>query len=224
MITRNNEGLVGNKKAYYELNREKILARRAIHLLKTGKGIQPGERFYKLVVVRLAESYRSWSGNRLSVRKQWLVKCDCGNEFPTSGTKLRRGDVLMCRSCASALRPQSQLKLRGIEKVFNRVVGQRAKRKGILVDLPLDVFEKLIVQNCHYCGTHPSSRNYLGNKTTAVELNGIDRIDSSKGYVIGNVVPCCKRCNQAKNDMTCDEFLEWVNRVYKHSVVHCCAG
>ena len=57
-----------------------------------------------------------------------------------------------------------------------------------------------------------------GRKTsdTIVYCNGIDRIDSSKGYVKGNVVTSCKYCNTAKNTMTQQEFKEWIVRVYEH--------
>jgi len=44
--------------------------------------------------------------------------------------------------------------------------------------------------------------------------SGIDRLDSSKGYEPGNVVPCCKQCNWAKNDIAYDKFLEWIERVH----------
>lgn len=44
--------------------------------------------------------------------------------------------------------------------------------------------------------------------------NGIDRIDNNKGYTIDNVVPCCKMCNQAKNDYTLQEFQDWVEKIY----------
>ena len=48
-----------------------------------------------------------------------------------------------------------------------------------------------------------------------LKCNGIDRIDSSKGYTVENSVPCCKYCNTAKNTMSVDEFLKWIGRVYK---------
>lgn len=41
---------------------------------------------------------------------------------------------------------------------------------------------------CHYCsGPLPRAGS------------GVDRIDSALGYVPGNVVPCCTKCNRAKN-------------------------
>ena len=63
----------------------------------------------------------------------------------------------------------------------------------------------LWVQPCHYCGgTLPETGK------------GIDRVDSSLGYVHGNVVPCCTSCNRAKNAMSLVEFKLWVLKVYQH--------
>ena len=49
-----------------------------------------------------------------------------------------------------------------------------------------------------------------------VLTNGIDRVDNDKGYVRGNIVPCCTNCNIAKNTFLITEFEEWINRVYEH--------
>jgi hypothetical protein len=43
--------------------------------------------------------------------------------------------------------------------------------------------------------------------------NGIDRVDNTKGYSVDNCVPCCRRCNVAKADMTPDQFLGWASLV-----------
>lgn len=47
--------------------------------------------------------------------------------------------------------------------------------------------------------------------------NGIDRVDSSKGYSAENVVPCCKICNRGKANMSKEDFIEWACRIAKHS-------
>lgn len=52
------------------------------------------------------------------------------------------------------------------------------------------------------------------NTNGAYTYNGIDRVDNNKGYTITNSVPCCKDCNFAKRDMTHDEFIAWVTRVF----------
>jgi len=50
---------------------------------------------------------------------------------------------------------------------------------------------------CFYC------RGPLNPTGTA-----LDRIDSAVGYLLHNVVPCCRRCNRMKSDLlTSDEML-----------------
>lgn len=72
-------------------------------------------------------------------------------------------------------------------------------------------FDSISQKPCHYCGAPPDheySIGYVGN--------GLDRVDSSQGYTIDNVVPCCPACNSMKNDMDYDEFLAHVKRIVSH--------
>jgi IS30 family transposase len=76
-------------------------------------------------------------------------------------------------------------------------------------------FEELISQNCYYCNSEPSQIEITNGRHTLV-YNGIDRIDSSKGYEEGNVVPCCKYCNQMKSDMDADMFIGQIKKIYNN--------
>ncbi len=38
--------------------------------------------------------------------------------------------------------------------------------------------------------------------------NGIDRLDSSKGYTLENCVPCCEEINVMKMALTKDRFVQ----------------
>ena len=46
--------------------------------------------------------------------------------------------------------------------------------------------------------------------------SGIDRIDSSKGYVKGNVAACCRQCNFAKGSITVEKFKKHINKIYTY--------
>ena len=46
-------------------------------------------------------------------------------------------------------------------------------------------------------------------------MNGIDRINSSLGYVDGNVVPCCGTCNKMKMAMDESDFKMQVLKIAK---------
>jgi hypothetical protein len=52
---------------------------------------------------------------------------------------------------------------------------------------------------------HKKSPNYI--------YNGIDRIDSSIGYILSNCRPCCRTCNVAKSDLSETEFWNWLTRI-----------
>ena len=45
---------------------------------------------------------------------------------------------------------------------------------------------------------------------------GIDRKDSSIGYVSDNVVPCCEHCNMMKASLSINEFLSHIDRIMAH--------
>jgi 5-methylcytosine-specific restriction endonuclease McrA len=74
-------------------------------------------------------------------------------------------------------------------------------------------FKKIAGMPCFYCGTKPERIKKSPHNTGDFVYNGLDRKDSTKGYTISNVVPCCRSCNLSKNDMTISEFAEWVRRV-----------
>jgi hypothetical protein len=61
-----------------------------------------------------------------------------------------------------------------------------AKRRGLDWSLAFDEYVSLRSLPCHYCGF------------SLPDSGGLDRIDDSKGYHPGNVVPCCTECNLAR--------------------------
>lgn len=63
-----------------------------------------------------------------------------------------------------------------------------AKRRGLAMNIPYFFFEVLRSKPCFYCGG--------GLPETG---SGLDRLDCDEGYVVGNVVPCCRQCNSIKS-------------------------
>lgn len=77
-----------------------------------------------------------------------------------------------------------------------------AKYRGHEFELDCDDFNLLLNENCHYCNSKKS--------------NGIDRVDSNIGYIKGNVLPCCKKCNFMKNTHSYNDFLKHISIIYKN--------
>jgi hypothetical protein len=75
-----------------------------------------------------------------------------------------------------------------------------AGRVGHKFDLSFHEFCKLWRKPCAYCGD-------------PIETIGIDRVDSEKGYEVGNVLPCCKVCNRMKTNTPLGEFLNQCRKI-----------
>lgn len=60
-------------------------------------------------------------------------------------------------------------------------------------------------KTCAYCGTTDLGKGH-----------GVDRLDSSKPYELDNIVACCKLCNQAKNKLTLEEFINHIKKIHDY--------
>ena len=161
-----------------------------------------GNRYGKLVVVRQVKDERRGA--------YWLCKCDCGNEKIASGSHLRKGYT---NSCGCFLK---SLPVGGA--AFNAVyenIKRGAIRRGLVLDLTKEQVRILAKKPCYYCGCSPKQVSKSYGRGDFI-YNGLDRIDNTIGYLLGNVVPCCKKCNFAKNTMPINVFREWIVSAYKH--------
>jgi len=69
--------------------------------------------------------------------------------------------------------------------------------RGDVFDLTKNEYEDLRAQNCIYCHRPSNDKHF----------NGIDRMDSSKGYELGNCVSCCRDCNMMKRSYSVNDFI-----------------
>lgn len=100
-------------------------------------------------------------------------------------------------------------------KIFFRYK-KNAQVKNIQFDLSKNEVYALVSKPCTYCGKYSKSRQTRGmgvrtldrlKELQEVKFSGIDRIDSSLGYISSNVTACCKACNLAKHEMTVEEYI-----------------
>lgn len=166
-----------------------------------------GQRFGRLVVLE----YVGRRGNGREQRPFFLCRCDCGNQKEINGHSLSMG---VSRSCGCLHKETSRrnginspLSLPRGESSFNalfRLYKNSANKRGIYFNLEEKIFKELTSGNCFYCGTPPLQELRVRgkNKGTPYMYNGIDRVDTSIGYIDGNVVPCCGTCNSSKGYVT----------------------
>lgn len=79
----------------------------------------------------------------------------------------------------------------------------KSKHRNMEMGLSFEAYKTLIEgKNCHYCGVSILSSG-----------SGLDRVDSSKGYIEGNCVPCCYRCNVMKADLSLEDFYSHIESI-----------
>lgn len=123
-----------------------------------------------------------------------------------------------CRSCNRLDKSDEERSLAAYKHLFNNLTAS-SRRIGREVALTFEQSCALYKANCYYCNRPPSNLYTSSNKASySLKYTGIDRIDSTKGYLLDNVVPCCVHCNRAKMSLTQKEFYNLVTDIYNFRV------
>lgn len=113
----------------------------------------------------------------------------------------------------------------GLKNYLYNTTVTNSKRRGHECLLTFEEFINTILKDCYYCGESPkkSSNQVIKSRGNINEpplyYNGVDRLDPGLGYVIGNVVPCCSKCNYMKHVSTEEEFYQQVKKVYEFIII-----
>lgn len=179
------------------------------------------QKFDKLTVIEEAPSYKHKckKTGKVTSKAMWLCICECGNKTKRSSTHLQKGKQNRCKSCAYASRPQSIRRLSALERIFRLKVVRNAKKRNIPVEIDHNQYFNIAKNNCNYCDSPPEKINVYENKHSKSEylyINGIDRVDTNKGYSLDNIVSCCKFCNTAKLDNNLEYFKNKIIKIYNH--------
>lgn len=152
-----------------------------------------GQEFGRLIVTGYLGS--SW----------WRCRCTCGELKDVRGLELKKGKVRSCgclhRETCGALNRRYTKEEAALRVKFN-TYSKNAIRRGYEFGLTFEEFVAFTEEDCFWCGTEGP--------------NGIDRYDNDLGYTVDNCVAACYLCNRAKNDLSPQEFVDWVDRAYHH--------
>lgn len=116
------------------------------------------------------------------------VCSECGQWTPLL-KMTANGRAKVCRACR---RNQPHNKF--------SIMKSQAQARGVPWSLTFEEMMEFWQEPCSYCGE-------------TIETVGLDQVEPSKGYEVGNVVSCCYACNRGKSDDTREEFLERCRRV-----------
>lgn len=193
-----------------------------------------GTRFGKLLVLGEYEPNRKAinSPNHYSARvyASVLCRCDCGRTKRVRVHELRRGSVKSC----GCFRSENSSKM---WKELGKIGGRKRRKYPARESSARDLFQKYLKRHpgnlsfekfyeltqleCHHCGSKPYQIYLVKNvtdddKTSQFIYNGLDRIDTSKGYDEDNVIPCCGTCNFMRHKLSLSDFYMHITKIVKH--------
>ena len=141
----------------------------------------------------------------------WRCLCACGIETHIPTFQLTSGKTTSCGCFRTErlrtmkhshnVRPGSAFRI-----VLRRYKGD-AKQRGLVWAFTDDAFREITQRLCFYCGAMPGGVQISWSGERFV-WNGIDRRDSTLGYLPDNCVACCTRCNRMKMALPESDFIE----------------
>lgn len=120
-----------------------------------------------------------------------------------------------CCGCTYYKKPDIESAYKEMFRRYKKGHSYRKKKQNkeeYNFELTYEDFREIISKPCTYCGLESDVYNVREWK---LYCNGIDRIDSDKGYTKDNITTCCKVCNRAKNKMSLEEWNTWLDRISK---------
>ena len=161
-----------------------------------------GEKFGELKVVgKFVESQG---------RVLWICECVCGNEQKVRTSRLLNGKVESCGACV--MKGDKNHRWKGHEGLSGtrwKFIKGRTKRASRTLDFSISIeYAWELYQNqkgrCALSGLDISFPKTVSDYGDA----SLDRIDSAKGYIEGNVQWVHKDLNKMKFDLPEDRFIE----------------
>ena len=162
--------------------------------------------------------------------------CDCGGFTRATKQNLvsskKRGINCACKQCLSkTISDKNKNKPPKWKDEIDKKVAlikseytTRAVKKQIEMGLTHEDFKTLCSTNCYYCGISAKEFRVTDDKPKKglmrLNFNGLDRVNSKKGYTLDNVVPCCEDCNKAKRNLEQNDFLNLIKQIYENRIAN----
>lgn len=147
--------------------------------------------------------------------KYWTCQCDCGKQINVSGSQLNPKNKRSIKSCGC--RRYEKLK-KGTENISGTYICNviaNAKRRKIQFNLTIEYLQSLWEKQNGKCALSGLNISLINKKEYHNQTASLDRIDSSLGYIEGNVQWVNKKMNFMKHSMSKQEFVELCKIVAK---------
>jgi hypothetical protein len=167
-----------------------------------------GQKRHLLTALRKVDKNGRW---------YWECSCDCGGATCIREDYFLAGKTKSCGCFGSRNSVYRINRKAPCESALNshfRSYKKAAAERNYSFKLCKEEFITIVTQDCYYCGSPPRSSPYNKTAYGDTKINGIDRVDNTLGYFLGNCIPCCKNCNVAKAQLSQSEFFALISAIY----------
>lgn len=161
-----------------------------------------GKKFNKLTVIAFSHS------DPLQ-HKMWKCQCECGNEKVLATRQL--GKTQSCGCVRNTKHKAGEFPIRLYSMMHNS-----AKRRGLNFDIPVSNLWELFLSQNKKCALTGLAIDFGVGPTGKDRTASLDRIDSTKDYVCGNVQWVHRRVNVMKQDMSKEELIYLCGLIFKN--------
>ena len=173
-----------------------------------------GDKFGKLTLVSKVPHGRA----------SWNVVCECGKELVRREDHLKSGRTRSCKSCSAKDTarkfgmPNNSMYVGDLGRTYYSTIKNSAKRRGLHFDMSQESLWELFLKQGGKCGltgidiSLSTKIKDCGPDYSSFTAS-LDRIDSSKGYLLNNVHWVHRDFNRLKNNYSLERFIEMCNMV-----------
>lgn len=186
---------------------------------KPKAGIQTGKRFGKWIVADVDDYTYLYRKDGKVLERQYKCICDCGTIKYVRTSHITRGLSKQCDKCRLQSYYTNKIGCIPMMDIQRYKAGALKRRKQWSVD-PQYLYDLYEEQGrlCAISGT-PIGFSEKGVGTVGakdISTASLDRIDSSKGYIVGNLQWVHKDINKMKMDLQEEDFFRIVKQIYEH--------
>ncbi|HOS15545.1 MAG TPA: hypothetical protein PKX15_00750 [Bacteroidales bacterium] len=167
--------------------------------------IKQGQRFGKLVVL----SKKIERGNQV------LCKCECGNLLKKRAIRLLTENNNGCQKCLIGELNHLWKGVGKVPKIALTRIKHHAIRTHKEFNITLKYLSEIFDKQRGKCALSGMNLNF-GVSNIIEQTASLDRIDSLKGYIKGNVQWVHKNVNWMKQDFSEDEFLSLCKKIVEY--------
>ncbi len=169
--------------------------------------------------LEVGSKYKHWTiidgPEYINSTAYYKVRCDCGTEAYKLPIELLYKDKdFQCEKCAHKENMESIRKkngeVGGLTKTEHTRLKRSAEKRGYTFEVSIEYLWNLFQEQKQICAI---TGDYIPN----IKEASLDRIDSSKGYIEGNVQWATQQANLSKHVMTMEQLYEFCRKVLNHA-------